>query len=253
VATPSGVGGDPEWFTNNKGQKNNNCARFLMETAKGPFRLDLGDILYAPNVCQDDRGRWLLWGWLQERRKVGSYLYAGCLSLPRVLHVTDEGRLIQAPAPELVALREGRAFHAQHITLYPEAVVPIGDVSGDRLDIECTIERGSAFAAGLLFRSHEAEAEGSTAVVYDWDRNQLEAIFNVPANWQPHGPPPTMRHTAAGGGGGGGGGLASPSDIFDDEGIFDPASYLCTPRFSSDYISRTPSLAVCYFLVLSIL
>jgi hypothetical protein len=35
----------------------------------------------------------------------------------------------------------------------------------------------------LLFRSYEAEAEGGTALVYDWDRNQLEAIFNVPPNW----------------------------------------------------------------------
>ena len=41
------------------------------------------------------QGRWLLWGWLQERRKVGSYDYSGCMSLPRVLHVTHEGRLIQ--------------------------------------------------------------------------------------------------------------------------------------------------------------
>jgi hypothetical protein len=79
------------------------------------------------------QGRWLLWGWLQERRKVrappsllcflsphtllprslhlftahllplnfqaplqmGSYNYAGCLTLPRVLHCTEDGRLVQ--------------------------------------------------------------------------------------------------------------------------------------------------------------
>lgn len=126
------------------------------EGAKGPYRLDLGDVLYAPNVCQDgqvrlsrgvvlhmywlsslrivwawrhpvrpqpcepvrlplhllasfnlstetalhlcnhcSQGRWLMWGWLQERRKVGSYSYAGCLTLPRVLHCTEDGRLVQ--------------------------------------------------------------------------------------------------------------------------------------------------------------
>jgi hypothetical protein len=37
---------------------------FHLEDAKGPFRLDLGDILYAPNVLQDDQvggraGRWV--------------------------------------------------------------------------------------------------------------------------------------------------------------------------------------------------
>ena len=30
---------------------------FRLEGAKGPFRLDLGDILYAPNVLQDDTVR----------------------------------------------------------------------------------------------------------------------------------------------------------------------------------------------------
>jgi sucrose-6-phosphate hydrolase SacC (GH32 family) len=116
-------------------------ARFDLPAAKGPYRLDLGDVLYAPNVCQDGAGRWLLWGWLQERRKVGSYAYAGCLSLPRVLHVTDEGRLVQAPAPEVASLREGRAFHARGLAVPPDAVVPVAAVSGQRLDIECTIER----------------------------------------------------------------------------------------------------------------
>ena len=34
------------------------------------------------------QGRHILWGWLQERRKVGSYDYAGCLSLPRVMYIS---------------------------------------------------------------------------------------------------------------------------------------------------------------------
>ncbi len=40
------------------------------------------------------QGRYIMWGWLQERRKVGSYNYAGCLSLPRVLYICGD-RLIQ--------------------------------------------------------------------------------------------------------------------------------------------------------------
>jgi sucrose-6-phosphate hydrolase SacC (GH32 family) len=164
----------------------NTCPKFDIDHAKGPYRLDLGDILYAPNVCQDAQGRWLLWGWLQERRKVGSYAYSGCLTVPRVLHVTDEGRLIQAPAREIEKLREKkRAFHAQRVRLHHDTVFPIQQVKSERLDIECSIERGTAVAAGILFRSHEAEAEGSTAIIYDWERNHLEAIFNVPTNWKP--------------------------------------------------------------------
>jgi hypothetical protein len=44
--------------------------RFDLANAKGPFRLDLGDILYAPNIFEDGNGRLLMWGWLQERRAV---------------------------------------------------------------------------------------------------------------------------------------------------------------------------------------
>ena len=42
--------------------------RFLLEEARGPHRLDLGDTLYAPNTYVDPHGRRILWGWLQERR-----------------------------------------------------------------------------------------------------------------------------------------------------------------------------------------
>ena len=33
------------------------CTAGTAEGAKGPYRLDLGDVLYAPNVCQDDQVR----------------------------------------------------------------------------------------------------------------------------------------------------------------------------------------------------
>ena len=37
--------------------------------------------------------------------------------------------------------------------------------------------RGTAAAAGLLVRSWDAGEEGGAAIVYDWERNWLEAIF----------------------------------------------------------------------------
>ena len=40
------------------------------------------------------QGRHILWGWLQERRKVGTYNYAGCLGVPRMLRLQGE-RFIQ--------------------------------------------------------------------------------------------------------------------------------------------------------------
>jgi hypothetical protein len=40
-------------------------SRFALEAAAGPFRLDLGDVVYAPNIMTDGQGRHLLWAWLQ--------------------------------------------------------------------------------------------------------------------------------------------------------------------------------------------
>lgn len=41
--------------------------QFDLASSLGPYRLDLGDVLYAPNVLRDGGGRLLLWGWLQVR------------------------------------------------------------------------------------------------------------------------------------------------------------------------------------------
>lgn len=39
------------WLGNFDSQK----TRFLLEGARGPLRLDLGDLLYAPNLLKDDQ------------------------------------------------------------------------------------------------------------------------------------------------------------------------------------------------------
>ena len=67
--------------------------RALLFTCKGmvgagPFPLDLGDSLYAPNCFRDGSGRRLMLGWFQElgaRGPASECTYSGCLTLPRVL------------------------------------------------------------------------------------------------------------------------------------------------------------------------
>ena len=56
------------------------------------------------------QGRHIMWGWLQERRTVGSYDYAGCLSLPRVMYISGN-RLhqVQQPYPPIPSLCKGAA------------------------------------------------------------------------------------------------------------------------------------------------
>lgn len=40
--------------------------------------------------------------------------------------------------------------------------------------------RGDASAAGLLFQGWDAAGEGSAAIVFDWERSVLEAIYEAP-------------------------------------------------------------------------
>ncbi|KAF6258531.1 hypothetical protein COO60DRAFT_1107801 [Scenedesmus sp. NREL 46B-D3] len=154
--------------------------RFDLDNAKGPLRLDLGDTLYAPNVMRDDAGRVVLWGWLQERRTVGTYDYAGCMTVPRLLHL-DGDRLMQCPAPELLSLRQGEAWQASHVQLGgPQASLPVpGLVSSRCLDIEAVFSQGSASTIGVLLRSWHQGGEGGAAVLYNWESGLLEVVFEA--------------------------------------------------------------------------
>jgi hypothetical protein len=68
--------------------------------------------------------------------QVGTYDYAGCMTVPRLLHL-DGDRLHQSPAPELLALRRGESWQCGHISLGPETSVAVPGVVGSNfLDIE---------------------------------------------------------------------------------------------------------------------
>lgn len=65
--------------------------------------LDYGPGFYAPNTMQVPDGRRLVWGWVNGFP--GGHGWNGCLSLPRQLSLSREGRLRQEPAPQLSRLR----------------------------------------------------------------------------------------------------------------------------------------------------
>ncbi len=86
------------------------------------------------------QGRHILWGWLQERRKVGSYDYAGCLSVPRLVHLRGD-RLIQEPVPEVSNLRRGQCWKTRHLSIQEEEMTPLEGLRGSSLDIEVVLDR----------------------------------------------------------------------------------------------------------------
>lgn len=87
---------------------------------------------------------------------LGLHGCAGSSPFPRPLPPAP-----QAPIPELARLRQGAGQHQHGLHVPAEVTVPLqAPPAAAALDIELTLDRGTAFAAGLLFRSYEAEAGG---------------------------------------------------------------------------------------------
>ena len=71
---------------------------------------------------------------------MGSYDYAGCLSVPRILSMRGD-RLIQEPVPEVANLRRGRCWKARHVSIEQEEITPLEGLRGSSLDIELVLDR----------------------------------------------------------------------------------------------------------------
>ena len=70
----------------------------LLVRRAGPFVLDLGDMLYAPNCFRDGRGRHVMVAWLQEHAsRQTAFDYSGCITLPRVLTLAGESCTCSTP------------------------------------------------------------------------------------------------------------------------------------------------------------
>ncbi len=108
--------------------------------------------LYGTTAFHDAQGRTVLMGWVsgfQEGRG-----WNGCASLPRVLSLTDDDRLIQTPAPELAALRD-RTSAWEGALDNAGRVLP--GVSGNMLEVQARFRPGSARTLGLKLRAEGRE------------------------------------------------------------------------------------------------
>jgi len=147
--------------------------KFTMETK--PLRMDLGDVYYAPNCLEDDRGRRIMWGWVREARSRELCIRAGwcgTISLPRVLTLREDGALDMAPAPELKALRgEHRRFDDLEVT--PKSANLLRGVRGDTLEILVEFLPGTARRFGLKVRRAPGGKQ-ETLITYHRGRRRLD-------------------------------------------------------------------------------
>jgi hypothetical protein len=110
--------------------------------------------------------------------QVGTYDYAGCMGVPRLLYLNYDS-LWQEPVPELKALRLAEDWHETELPLLPSEPVALPRVWGNFLDLELTFRQGSAPMVGLLIRSWNASGEGGAAVLYNWETQVLEVVFEA--------------------------------------------------------------------------
>lgn len=143
----------------------------------------------------DDRGRRICMSWILED-KYGSPLHtdprlvgagwAGVMSLPRVLHLADDGSLRQLPAEELQTLR------ADHQTVpattidaedHAEDIQLLDDIHGDCLEIIARFHPEGAKQFGLLVRCAPNQSE-MTRIEVDAEQKKLR-IDNTKGSLDP--------------------------------------------------------------------
>lgn len=129
---------------------------------------------YAPNCLVDARGRRILWGWVPDFP--GGKGWNGCLTLPRVLSILDDGALGQSPAPELAQLR-GERSAISDVTVRGEYALP--KTNSDALEIRLVVNLHTAREAGLSVRHRTDAKEGDFSVGLD-GRNLNVAGVIVP-------------------------------------------------------------------------
>jgi beta-fructofuranosidase len=89
------------------------------EFIPGSWRiLDHSQVFYAPNTLIDKNGRVIMWAWVQGGGIGG---WNGCLTLPRIISLSKDGKLEFTPAPELQKLRESHNYY-NFMTISSESI-----------------------------------------------------------------------------------------------------------------------------------
>ncbi len=100
---------------------------------------------------------------------VAGHGWNGCLALPRVLTIGEDGHPRQNPIPQLQT-RRGRHTGLTDLTLDDNAYT-IPDACGDTLEIVAVFARGNVRSAGLRVRQAH---EGSQAISVAYDGRHLD-------------------------------------------------------------------------------
>lgn len=133
--------------------------------------MDHGLNYYAAQVFEDEKGRVLLFAWMDMWRvKMPSQAdgWAGALTVPRVLHMRGD-TLLQQPVPELAALRQeclqSGGFFVQ------KGENPLSGLTGECVELRMVFRRATA-QAGFALELRANRSDGTRALLlYDGEHN----------------------------------------------------------------------------------
>lgn len=180
VFSPQGVETEGDNYQNLY-QTGTLIGQFNYETVEfkyGKFtELDSGFDFYAAQTFQDDKGRRILFGWMnmwEADMPEQVHGWAGALTVPRELTFNEAGKLLMKPVEELKLLRGEKSAFGPKMVSATEKL----DIGGDRLELIAEFTKGTAASFGLNVRC-SADSEEKTVIRFDTaeekiivDRNQ---------------------------------------------------------------------------------
>lgn len=124
--------------------------------------IDYGFDFYAPQTMIDDQGRRIMIAWMQSWNRspmTAGLGWAGAMTIPRELTLSDNGNLIQYPIKELETYRTNMEQYDENIS---------GNVNtfihGNILDLEITLETNNGKTGITLFANENGEG---TKIYYE--------------------------------------------------------------------------------------
>jgi beta-fructofuranosidase len=138
--------------------------------------VDYGPNFYAPNTMEVSDGRRLVWGWVTGFP--GGHGWNGCLSLPRLLSFSSDGKLQQRPAPQLVKLR-GPPTTWRHIQL-AEGSQSLTLPKTNTLEIGLVVDLGFAKSVSLNIKSEVAGTPAVHVNISDAELAIMDAKVSTP-------------------------------------------------------------------------
>lgn len=135
-------------------------ARFTPEREGDVTRGDF----YAPNVMQDPRGRWIMFGWIRGFPEGRGW--NGAQTLPTVLSLDADGRLVRLPAPELERLRARTLVDERAARPVGADAVVIERANRDAMELGLKLELADARRIVTTVR-RSADGKRGLAIAFD--------------------------------------------------------------------------------------